>query len=259
MNFSKLNIEDRGVVRIIQINNPATLNSLNTNLLEELERAFRDVQTSSIVRVVILTGVERSFVAGADIAEMSAFNAEEGRQFGERGAQLFRKIEQLRVPVIAAINGFALGGGCELSLACDLRIASAKAKFGQPEVGLGIIPGFSGTQRLARLIGSGRAKELIYTGKIIKADEALALGLVNSVVEPEELMNETLKLAEEIAKQAPLAVSYAKQAINRGLETDIETGIEYETNLFGLCFATQDQKNGMHAFLKKEKVSFEGK
>ena len=208
--------------------------------------------------VVILTGEGRSFVAGADIAEMSVMKAEEGRRFGELGAAVFRKIELMAKPVIAAVNGFALGGGCELAMACDIRIASAKAKFGQPEVGLGITPGFSGTQRLPRLVGLGKAKELIYTAAVIHAEEACRIGLVNKVVESEELMNECMAMAKTIAAKAPLAVRYAKEAINRGVETDMDTGIVIENGLFGLCFATTDQKEGMEAFLWKRKPEFEG-
>jgi enoyl-CoA hydratase len=186
-------------------------------------------------------------------------NASEGKVFGELGAKVFRKIELLPKPVIAAVNGYALGGGCELALSCDIRIASEKARFGQPEVGLGITPGFSGTQRLPRVVGLGKAKELIYTGSAIKADEALKIGLVNNVVEQDQLLDTTLELAKKIASNAPLAISYAKEAINKGIETDIETGISIENNLFAMCFSTEDQKNGMKAFLNKEKTEFQGK
>jgi enoyl-CoA hydratase len=189
---------------------------------------------------------------------MSAMTAQEGKAFGRLGADVFRKIEMMPQPVIAAVNGFALGGGCELAMACDIRIASSKAKFGQPEVGLGITPGFSGTQRLPRLVGLGKAKELIYTAAVIPADEACRIGLVNRVVEPGALMDEALALAATIASKARLAVRYAKEAINRGIETDIETGIDMETSLFGLCFATHDQKEGMAAFLQKRKPDFTG-
>ena len=231
---------------------------MDTLVLRELGQAFDAFAADAGIDVVVLTGEGRAFVAGADIAEMSAMTAAEGKAFGRLGADVFRKIELLPQPVIAAVNGFALGGGCELAMACDIRIASAKAKFGQPEVGLGITPGFSGTQRLPRLVGLGKAKELIYTAAVIPADEALRIGLVNKVVAPEALMDEALALAATIASKARLAVRYAKEAINRGIETDIETGIAVEASLFGLCFATADQKEGMAAFLQKRKPDFTG-
>lgn len=249
--------EDR--IALITINRPEALNALNTAVLRELDKTFDEIARDEEVDVVILTGEGRSFVAGADIAEMCAKTASEGKHFGQLGAAVFRKIELLDRPVIAAVNGFALGGGCELAMACDIRIASTKAKFGQPEVGLGITPGFSGTQRLSRLVGLGKAKELIYTAAVIHAEEACRIGLVNKVVEPEALMDECMAMARTIATKAPLAVRYAKEAINRGIETDIETGIALEADLFGLCFATADQKEGMEAFLQKRKADFKGK
>lgn len=258
MEYRKLIIEKQGQICIVKINNPEALNALNTAILQELEQVFDDIAADPGTDVVILTGEGRSFVAGADIAEMSVMKADEGKHFGKIGASVFRKIELLEKPVIAAVNGFALGGGCELAMACDIRIASARAKFGQPEVGLGIIPGFSGTQRLPRLVGLGKAKELIYTAAVIHADEACRIGLVNKVVEPEELMNECLAMATTIASRSRLAVRYAKEAINRGIETDVETGISIEAALFGLCFATADQKEGMEAFLWKRKPEFKG-
>ena len=252
MEYQKLMLEKQDRVCLVKINHPEALNALNTVILQELDRAFDEIAADPETDVVILTGEGRSFVAGADIAEMSVMKAEEGRRFGELGAAVFRKIELMAKPVIAAVNGFALGGGCELAMACDIRIASAKAKFGQPEVGLGITPGFSGTQRLPRLVGLGKAKELIYTAAVIHAEEACRIGLVNKVVEPEELMNECMAMAKTIAAKAPLAVRYAKEAINRGVETDMDTG------MFGLCFATTDQKEGMEAFLWKRKPEFKG-
>lgn len=187
---------------------------------------------------------------------MNKLNPEQAKKFSEDGSRVFRKIETLNKVVIAAVNGFALGGGCELSMACDIRIASVKAKFGQPEVGLGITPGFSGTQRLARLVGAGRAKELIFTGGHIGAEEAYRIGLVNKVTEIENLMEETYKLAVKIKSNSGIALRYAKESINRGTETDIETGIAYESNIFGLCFASEDQKEGMTAFLEKKHPKF---
>lgn len=258
MEYQKLIIEKQERICMVRINNPEALNALNTKILVELSQAFDEIAADAQTDVVILTGEGRAFVAGADIAEMSVLKADEGKRFGRLGADVFRKIELLDKPVIAAVNGFALGGGCELAMACDIRIASAKAKFGQPEVGLGITPGFSGTQRLPRLVGLGKAKELIYTAAVIHAEEACRIGLVNKVVEPEELMNECLAMASAIVSKAQLAVRYAKEAINRGIETDIETGIDIETGLFGLCFATADQKEGMEAFLWKRKPEFKG-
>ncbi len=258
MDYQKLIVERQGRIGVVRINHPEALNALDTLVLRELGQAFDAFAADAGIDVVVLTGEGRAFVAGADIAEMSAMTAAEGKAFGRLGADVFRKIELLPQPVIAAVNGFALGGGCELAMACDIRIASAKAKFGQPEVGLGITPGFSGTQRLPRLVGLGKAKELIYTAAVIPADEALRIGLVNKVVAPEALMDEALALAATIASKARLAVRYAKEAINRGIETDIETGIAVEASLFGLCFATADQKEGMAAFLQKRKPDFTG-
>lgn len=258
MEYQKLIIERQERICIVHINNPEALNALNALILRELDQAFDEIAADTETDVVILTGEGRAFVAGADIAEMSVMKADEGKQFGRLGAAVFRKIELLEKPVIAAVNGFALGGGCELAMACDIRIASNKAKFGQPEVGLGITPGFSGTQRLPRLVGVGKAKELIYTAAVINADEACRIGLVNKVVEPEELMNTCMAMANTIASKAQLAVRYSKEAINRGVETDMDTALDIETALFGLCFATADQKEGMEAFLWKRKPEFKG-
>ena len=199
---------------------------------------------------------QMSKMAGADIQQMSSINPSRAREFANHGMELMTYIENLEKPVIAAVNGFALGGGCELALACDLRIASSKAKFGQPEVGLGITPGFGGTQRLSRLIGSSNAKLLIYTGNIIDANEAYRMGLVNSVVEPDLLISTAEELASNIASKSQMAVKYSKTAINKGIQTDIDTGLEIEKNLFALCFASQDQKEGMTAFLEKRKPNF---
>ena len=205
-------------------------------------------------RCVIITGAgEKAFVAGADIAEMSGLTKAEGKAFGKKGNDIFRKIETLPVPVIAAVNGFALGGGCELAMSCDIRIASENAVFAQPEVSLGITAGFGGTQRLARTIGVGKAKELLYTTSKVKAPEALALGLVNAVVPLESLMDEAMKLAEKIARNAPIAVRATKKAINDGLQVSIDEGVAIEEELFGSCFETQDQQNAMKAFVAKEK------
>lgn len=259
MEYTKLIIEKQNHICIVKINNPQTMNALNSIILEELDHAFSRIAEDKEILVVILTGEGRAFVAGADISQMANMNATQGKAFGELGASVFRKIELLDKPVIAAINGFALGGGCELAMACDIRIASVKAKMGQPEVGLGITPGFSGTQRLPRLIGTGRAKELIYTADIIDAAEAYRIGLVNKIAEPDELMSEALKMAVKIAKKAPIAVKYSKEAINKGIQTDIDSAIAIEAGLFGLCFATEDQKNGMVAFLEKKEADYKNK
>ena len=198
-------------------------------------------------------------MAGADISEMAHLNEQEGYAFGQLGDRVFRQIELLPIPVIAAVNGFALGGGCELAMACDIRICSNNAKFGQPEVGLGITPGFSGTVRLPRLIGQGMAKEMIYTGKVIRADEALRIGLVNAVYEREELLDKALELAAKMVANAPLAIRACKQSINQGCDLTMDEAIELENKLFASCFATQDQKEGMAAFLGKRKAAFTGK
>ena len=256
MAYTKLIIEKQENICTVKINNPEALNALNSTILKELDAAFAEIKEDNSIDVVILTGEGRSFVAGADISQMCEMNAIEGKAFGELGASVFRKIELLDKVVIAAVNGFALGGGCELAMACDIRVASVKAKFGQPEVGLGITPGFSGTQRLARIVGIGKAKELIYTADVIVAEEAYRIGLVNKVVAPEVLMDECMAMAKKIAYKAPLAVRYAKEAINRGIETDIDTGISIEADLFGLCFSTEDQKEGMQAFLGKRNADF---
>lgn len=259
MEYKKLIIQDNGAVRVIKINNPEALNALNTAILKELDAAFTEVAEDNGILAVVLTGEGRAFVAGADISEMKSKNAIEGEIFGKLGASVFRKIELLPKPVIAAVNGFALGGGCELAMSCDIRLASAKAKFGQPEVGLGITPGFSGTQRMPRLIGMGKAKELIYTADIIDAAEAYRIGLVNHVYEPEALMEEAMKMAEKIASKAPIAVKNSKEAINRGIQTDMDSAVAIEAYLFGLCFASEDQKEGMTAFFEKRKPEFRNK
>ncbi len=255
----KIIIRQEGAVAILTINEPKTLNALNRNILRELDKAFDVLAGDDSVRAVILTGTERSFVAGADIQEMADMDYERGKAFGEFGAALFLKIETFAKPVIAAVNGFALGGGCELAMACDIRIASEKARFGQPEVGLGITPGFSGTQRLSRLVGAAKAKELIYTGCIIGAEEAFRIGLVNKVTAPETLMEEAGTMAQAIAKQAPRAVSLSKKAINEGWDLPMADAVALEVEQFARCFETEDQKNGMKAFLNKEKVEFKGR
>ena len=259
MTYTKLIIEKKEKVCIVAINNPQALNALNSAVIEELDRAFSEIAADDGIAAVILTGAGKAFVAGADIAQMSTMNAAQGKAFGEYGAAVFRKIELLDKPVIAAVNGYALGGGCELAMCCDIRIASAKAKFGQPEVGLGITPGFSGTQRLPRIVGPGKAKELIFTAGIIDAAEACRIGLVNKVTEPEALMDEAMEMAAKIASKSPIAVKYSKQAINKGMQTDMDTAISIEAGLFGLCFSSEDQKEGMRAFLEKRAPDFKNK
>ncbi|GFO83864.1 MULTISPECIES: enoyl-CoA hydratase-related protein [Anaerostipes] len=246
--------EQDGFVGIVTINRPKALNALNSEVLKEIEAAFDAIDLDA-TRAVILTGAgEKSFVAGADIGEMSTLTKEEGEAFGKTGNDVFRKIETFPIPVIAAVNGFALGGGCEISMSCDIRLCSDNAVFGQPEVGLGITPGFGGTQRLARLVGAGKAKEMIYTAFNIKADEAYRIGLVNAVYPQAELMDAAKKMAAKIAKNAPIAVRACKKAINEGLDADMDQAIVIEEKAFGSCFETEDQKAGMEAFLNKTKV-----
>ena len=245
--------EQNGAVGKITINREKALNALNSQVLEELD-ATLDAVNLDEVRCLILTGAgQKSFVAGADIGEMSTLTKAEGEAFGKKGNDVFRKLETFPIPVIAAINGFALGGGCEISMSCDIRICSDNAVFGQPEVGLGITPGFGGTQRLPRLVGAGMAKQLIYTGRNIKADEALRIGLVNAVYTQEELMPAAEKMAAGISKNAPIAVRNCKKAINEGLDVDMDQAIVIEEKLFGDCFETEDQKYGMAFFLDKNK------
>lgn len=245
--------EVEGAVGLITINRPQALNALNSKVLEELDEAFAGVDLNT-VRCLILTGAgEKSFVAGADIGEMSTLTKAEGEAFGKKGNDVFRKIETFPIPVIAAINGFALGGGCEISMSCDIRICSENAVFGQPEVGLGITPGFGGTQRLARIVGVGKAKEMIYGARNIKADEAYRIGLVNNVYPLDELIPAAKKLASIIAANAPIAVRNCKKAINDGLQVDMDKAVVIEEKLFGDCFETEDQKAGMGNFLEKDK------
>nr|WP_314506933.1 enoyl-CoA hydratase-related protein [uncultured Lachnoanaerobaculum sp.] len=251
MNF--INYEQDGIVGIITINRPEALNALNSAVLDELNGCLDSIDTN-VVRAVVLTGAgNKSFVAGADIGEMSKLSQIDGEAFGKKGNDVFRKIETFPIPVIAAVNGFALGGGCEIAMSCDIRICSDNAMFGQPEVGLGITPGFGGTQRLARLVGVGMAKQLIYTARNIKADEALRIGLVNAVYPQEELLGVAKKMAVNIAQNAPIAVRACKKAINDGLDAKMDDAIVIEEKLFGSCFATHDQIEGMNAFLEKRK------
>jgi len=259
MDFANLLYENQDGIALITMNRPKAMNALNQETLDELNQLVDVLAKDSSVQVVILTGSgEKAFVAGADIAQMQSMSAMEGRNFGKLGQAVFNKLENLPQPVIAAVNGFALGGGCELAMACDIRIASEKAKFGQPEVTLGITPGFAGTQRLPRLVGKGRAKQLLYTGDVIDAQEAYRIGLVNVVAPAEELMTTARAMAQKIQSRAAVAVQLCKAAVNEGLDTDLETGTAYEAEVFGLCFATADQKEGMAAFTEKRKAQFTG-
>ena len=244
----------------ITVNRPKALNALNTATLNELKDAVLAADKDPAVRVMIITGAgEKAFVAGADIAQMRQLSPLEGRQMTMLGQEVFSTIENLTKPVIAAVNGFALGGGCELAMACDIRVASTNAKFGQPEVNLGIIPGFGGTQRLARLIGKGRAKYYIFTGYMMTAAEAYDFGLADKVVEPAELLAVCREIARTIMAKAPVAVMMAKKAINHGLDMDLASGVAYEAEAYTTCFATGDRVEGMAAFLEKRAAGFSGK
>lgn len=247
-------LEKDGDIALLTINNPKALNALSTAVLTDLKAAIDDVKNDENINALIITGAgDRAFVAGADIAEMKDKTVEEAKEYGRFGNEIFREIETMDIPVIAAVNGFALGGGNELAMAADIRLAGDRAVFGQPEVGLGITPGFGGTQRLARIIPVGLAKELIYTGKNIKADKALEIGLVNAVYPKEELLDEAKKLAKAIAANAPLAVAASKRAINKGIELPVDEGIAVEVEEFGNTFATEDQSYGMAYFLDRNK------
>lgn len=251
MEYIKLTAE--GNVGVLTINRPAALNALNDQVIRELDEALDSIDLDT-VRCLVVTGEgQKAFVAGADIGQMRGLTKEEGVVFGKLGNDVFRKLETLPIPTIAAVCGFALGGGCELAMSCDIRLCSDTAVFGQPEVGLGITPGFGGTQRMARLIGMGRAKELLYTARKVKAPEALAIGLVQGVYPVEQLMEEALKMAGRIAGNAPIAVRATKKAVNDGLQVDIDRAIEIEEALFGSCFETEDQQNAMGAFVEKRK------
>jgi len=259
MEYTYLKIEEHDNIAVMKVSAPKTLNALNTGVFKDMDDYLTNFDCERF-RVLIVTGDgEKAFVAGADISEMANLNMAQGQTFGARGAAVFRKLETLQIPVIAAVNGFALGGGCELAMACDIRICSENAKFGQPEVGLGIIPGFSGTVRLARLVGMGMAKQLIYTGKALRASDALRIGLVNEVVPQEELMNRAFELANQIAANAPLAVKAAKHCINVEYDMNADDAIRYESGIFGHCFSTEDQKEGMAAFFEKRPAKFMGK
>jgi enoyl-CoA hydratase len=259
MGYENLIVEERGAVAKITVNRPDKLNALNVRTREEILAAFKDLTGNANVRVVVITGAgDKAFIAGADISEFAGGTALEQREIMHR-SRAFDAMEACPKPVIAMINGFALGGGCELAMACDIRIASAKAKFGQPEVKLGLIPGGGGTQRLSRLIGEGKAMELILTGDMIDAEEALRLGLVNQVVPPEELESRTMALANRIAELSPVALAMAKKSVKNAARTDLTCGLEAESDLFALCFASEDREEGVRAFLEKRKPVFRGR
>ncbi|MBD5084632.1 MAG: enoyl-CoA hydratase [Clostridiales bacterium] len=251
--MSFVNCEVQGAVAVLTIDRPKALNALNPDVLADLKAAFESIDQNT-VRCVVLTGAgDKSFVAGADIGSMSTMTKAEGEAFGKLGNDIFLAIESFPLPVIAAVNGFALGGGCELAMSCDIRICSDNAMFGQPEVGLGITPGFGGTQRLPRIVGLGMAKQLLYTARNIDATEALRIGLVNAVVPQAELMETAVKMANTIAKNAPIAVRACKKAVNEGMQVSIDKAVEIEEKLFGDCFETHDQVEGMACFLSREK------
>lgn len=248
--------EENGIAEVT-INRPKALNALNSETLKELGSVINDISVNDNIKAVIITGSgEKSFVAGADIAQMSKLNSIEATKFSRLAQNVFSQIEDLPKLVIAAVNGFALGGGCELAMACDIRFASKKAKFGQPEVNLGILPSFGGTQRLPRLVGKGIAKELIFSADMISSDEAYRIGLVNKIYEPDELLSKSKEFAQKVMNKSPWGVKLAKASINNGLDVDLEAGLKYEANSFGLCFSTEDQKEGMKAFLEKRKANF---
>ncbi len=247
-----------GIATVI-IHRPKALNALNYETLKEIHQCFMEFAKDKSVEVVIITGSgDKSFIAGADIPSMQNLTPIEARNFGIEGQKVLKAIENFHRPVIAAVNGFALGGGCELAMACDIRVASDNAKFGQPEVNLGVIPGFGGTQRLPRLVGKGRAYELLFTGDIIDAEEAHRIGLVNKVVKQEKLIDVCQKMAGKISSKGPLAVTLCKDAVNNGLELDLDRACQYEIELFGLCFTTEEQKEGMRAFIEKRSPNFKG-
>jgi enoyl-CoA hydratase len=258
--FKNVLLEKDDRIAILTINRPKALNALNKDTLLEIKAAAELVRDDPELDVLIITGAgDKAFVAGADITYMLDISAMQAREFGLLGQDAFRLVESMDKPVIAAINGFALGGGCELAMACDFRICSDKSKFGQPEVGLGVTPGFGGTQRLPRIVGTGMAKQLLYTGDTIDAYEALRIRLVNAVLPAENLMDYVKKLARRIASRGQIAVRLCKDAVNEGMQTDIDRAMTIEADLFGLCFATEDQKEGMGAFVEKRKAQFKGK
>jgi len=257
--LENIKVEYNDGIALLIMNRPKALNALNDKTLGELEKIFEVLEDSEEIKGIIITGAGKSFVAGADILQMKNYKSEAGRDYAGYAQSVFNKIESFKKPVIAAINGYALGGGCELAMCCDLRIASEKAVFGQPEVKLGVIPCFGGTQRLTRLVGAGRAKDLIYTARQIKPDEALYMGLVNRVVAEESLLDEARACMKMIIDNAPMAIKYAKMVINKGADIDLMNALELEKDAVGLTFATEDKQEGMNAFLEKRKPVFKNR
>ncbi|MEN6463005.1 MAG: enoyl-CoA hydratase-related protein [Syntrophomonas sp.] len=260
MAYENIILKKEDYLAILYVNRPNVFNALNKDTLTEIRSAIQDVAEDQAIKVLVVTGAgDKAFVGGADIAYMQPLSATEAREFSDYGEKTMRMLEIMEKPVIAAVKGFALGGGCELAMACDIRLAADNALFAQPEVGLGVIPGFGGTQRLPRLIGEGRAKELTYTADTIKADEAYRIGLVNHVYPVDELMEAAKKLARKIASKGSLAVGFSKFAIGKGMQADLDTAMSIESDMFGMCCSTHDQKEGMGAFLEKRKPVFQGK
>ncbi|RLB39007.1 MAG: enoyl-CoA hydratase/isomerase family protein [Deltaproteobacteria bacterium] len=259
MGYDNIIYEKEGNVAIIKFNRPKALNAINPDVLNELEDALEKIEQDKEVRVLVLTGEgEKAFVAGADISVMVNLNPLQGYNFSRRGQELLFKIESLPIPVIACVNGFALGGGTEIAMACDFIYASESAKFGQPEINLGIVPGFGGTQRLARLVGKAMAKELCMTGVIISAEEAKQIGLVNKVFPPDKLWEETMKTAQVLASKGKVSMRAVKYCIDRGFDVDVRTGCYLEADAFGICLSSPDGKEGLSAFLEKRKPQFKG-
>lgn len=259
MEYKNILLEEKEGIAYVTLNRPKALNALNTEVLSELDSAFRYIDQAETIGAVIVTGSGRAFIAGADIAQMSDLDGTEGRDMTIQGQKVMELIENISKPVVAAVNGFALGGGCELAMACDVRFASEKAKFGQPEVNLGIIPGYGGTQRLPRLVGKGMAKYLIYSAELISAQEAKEIGLVQKVVPAEELMAEVEKFARTIMSKAPVAIKMAKVAINNGINLDLHSGVAYEAEAYTSTFVSEDRVEGMKAFVEKREAQFKGK
>jgi enoyl-CoA hydratase/carnithine racemase len=260
MDYENILYEERGAIAQITVNRPKVLNALNMATMEELRRAFHQIKSRSDVRVVLLTGAgEKAFIAGADIGELAKNDAVAAKEYTHRGQSVLNLIENCGKPVIACINGFALGGGCEIALACTMRLASDNAKLGQPEVKLGIIPGYGGSQRLPRLVGKGVAMQLLLSGEMISAQDAYRIGLVNEVTSPADLISRAEAIAQKIIANGPLAVQWCMEAVNKGMESTLSEGLYLEAVLFGLCCATEDKNEGTNAFLQKRHPQFKGK
>jgi len=259
MNYKNILVEKKGEIGIIKINRPKVLNALNKETIQEISKAIDELNLDKKIKVAILTGEGKAFIAGADINQMKDMTSLEAMEFSELGHSMLLKIENSRLPFIAAINGYALGGGCEMIMACDICIASVSAKIGQPEINLGVHPGFGGTQRLPRLVGRMKAKELLLTGENINADEACRIGLINMVVEDSKLMETTKNIAKKIASKSPIQTDFIKSLVNKGADIDIHSACSLEISYFSSSFSTEDQKEGMYAFVEKKKPTFKGK